>query len=51
MDLLKMQLLYEESGRFISGEQAFYGENPAQAWAKSVERPRELTLEEILIPE
>jgi hypothetical protein len=48
-DLLKTQLLYEESGRFISGEQALYGENAARVWAKSIEQPRELTLEEIRI--
>jgi len=48
-DLLKTQLLYEESGRFISSEQAMYGEEPARVWAKSIETPRDLTLEEIRI--
>lgn len=48
-DLLKTQLLYEESGRFISSEQAMYGEEPARTWAKSIETPRDLTLEEIRI--
>ena len=48
-DLLKTQLLYEESGRFISSEQALYGEEAARVWAKSIENPRDLTLEEIRI--
>ena len=39
-DLLKTQLLYEESGRFISGEQAVYVENAARVWATSIEQPR-----------
>ena len=48
-DLLRTQLLYEESGRFIASEQALYGEEPARVWAKSIENPRDLTLEEIRI--
>ncbi len=48
-DLLRTQLLYEESGRFIASEQALFGEEPARIWAKSIERPRELTLEELRV--
>ena len=48
-DLLKTQLLYEESGRFIASEHAMYGEEAARVWAKSIESPRELLLEEIRI--
>ena len=48
-DLLKTQLLYEESGRFISSEHALYGEEAAKIWAKSIENPRELTLQEIRV--
>ena len=45
-DLLRTQLLYEESGRFIESEHALYGENAARVWAKSIENPDELNLEE-----
>jgi len=48
-DLLEIQLLYEESGRFVTSEQAMYGEEPARVWAKSIDSPRDLTLEEIRI--
>ncbi|MBW2393868.1 MAG: hypothetical protein JRG95_06320, partial [Deltaproteobacteria bacterium] len=45
-DLLRVQLLYEESQRFIEHEQTMIGENGAEAWAKSLTAPREMTLAE-----
>lgn len=49
--LLKTQLIYEETGRYIRNEQLMQGENPATVWAKSIESPEELTLEEQRIME
>ena len=45
-DLLKMQLLYEESQRAIELEVQVVGENAADAWAKSLTDARNLTLAE-----
>lgn len=48
-DLLKVQLLFEESQSFISHERLMMGENPAAAWARSLEDPDGLSLEEARI--
>ena len=48
-DLLRTQLLYEESGRMVASEQAFYGEEVARVWTRSIENPKDLELEEIRI--
>ena len=45
-DLLRTQLLFEEGIAYIQLEQTFLGENPSVVWAKSIESPSELTLEE-----
>ena len=45
-DLLKTQLLVEESRTWIEGERALLGENAAAVWAKSITNPTELSLEE-----
>jgi uncharacterized protein (TIGR02246 family) len=45
-DLLKLQLLYEESQRSINIETLVMGENGAEVWAKSLAGPAELTLAE-----
>ncbi|MFT5610213.1 MAG: hypothetical protein ACI9WC_001407 [Arenicella sp.] len=45
-DLLKIQLSYAESGRYIQNERVMWGENPAEIWAKSIEKPALLTLAE-----
>lgn len=45
-DLLKVQLLYQESQSFISHERQMMGENPAAAWARSLEDPGGLSLAE-----
>jgi hypothetical protein len=50
-DLLRIQLLYEETGRLIQSEQALYGEEAARIWAKSINSPRDLKLEELRIVE
>lgn len=50
-DLLRIQLLYEESQSFISHERAMIGENGADVWAKSLERPEDLTLSEMRVME
>ncbi|MDX1404551.1 MAG: hypothetical protein R3192_08435, partial [Woeseiaceae bacterium] len=50
-DLLRIQLLYAESQSFINHERAMIGENGADAWARSLEAPRELTLSETRIME
>lgn len=42
-DLLKVQLLYEESQSFISHERQVMGENAAAAWAKALEDPEGLS--------
>lgn len=50
-DLLKMQLLYEESQRAIKLETQVVGENGADVWAKSLTDPGDLTLPEQRIME
>ena len=50
-DLLKTQLLYEESKRAIEMEAKVIGENAARVWAKSLTEPQNLTLEEQRIME
>ena len=50
-DLVKAQLLYEESQRFVSYEMAMLGDNPARVWAKAHTEPESLTLEERRIME
>ena len=45
-DLLKTQLLYEESQRAIELETSFIGENGADVWAKSLTEPENLSLAE-----
>jgi hypothetical protein len=48
-DLLKVQLLYEESQSFISHERQMIGENGSVVWTKSLEDPKSLTLAEIRV--
>ena len=48
-NLLRVQLLYEESQSFISHERLMMGENPAVAWARSLEDPAGLSLEQARI--
>ena len=50
-DLLKTQLLYEESRRIIEQEAQYIGEHGARVWAKSLTEPRNLNLEEQRIME
>lgn len=50
-DLVKIQLLYEESNRAIELETKVVGEHAADVWAKSLEDPENLTLGEIRIME
>ena len=50
-DLVKIQLLYEESRRTVDLELQVVGERGAEVWAKSIEEPENLTLEEIRIME
>jgi hypothetical protein len=50
-DLLKTQLLYEESYRAIDLETKFVGENAAAVWAKSITDAKSLNLEEQRIME
>jgi hypothetical protein len=50
-DLARIELLYEESHRFVELETKVVGENAAAVWAKSIEEPEKLTLEEIRIME
>lgn len=45
-DLLKTQMLYEESNRMIAIESRYIGEDPSPVWAKSIEDPENLTLAE-----
>jgi ketosteroid isomerase-like protein len=45
-DLLKTQLLYDESRRSIDIETLVIGENGAEVWAKSLTEPANLTLAE-----
>jgi hypothetical protein len=50
-DLLKTQLLYEESHRSVELETEVIGEHGAKVWAKSIKDPRNLSLEEQRIME
>lgn len=50
-DLLKTQLLYEESDRLINIETQVVGENAAEVWAKSITDPKSLSLAEQRIME
>ena len=50
-DLLKVQLLYEESYRAIELETKVVGENAAGVWAKSITDPKSMSLEEQRIME
>ncbi len=50
-DLLKTQLLYEESRRIIEQESQYIGENGAEVWAKSLTAPQDLSLAERRIME
>jgi hypothetical protein len=45
-DLLRVQLSYAESGRYIQNERVMWGENPAEVWAKSIQNPAQLNLAE-----
>lgn len=45
-DLLKTQLLYDESRRIVDFEMQMLGDEPSRVWAKSMTEPMELTLEE-----
>lgn len=50
-ELARIQLLYEESSRAVELESKVIGEQAAEVWAKSIERPEDLTLAEIRIME
>ncbi len=50
-DLLKTQLLYEESSRLIGLETLVVGESGAEVWAKSISEPGKLSLSEQRIME
>ena len=50
-DLLKIQLLYQESDRAMGVEALLVGEDGARVWAKSIEDPENLTLAEQRIME
>ena len=50
-DLMRIQLVYDESERLVATERAILGENSAAIIVKSVTRPRELTFEERRIVE
>lgn len=50
-DLLRVQLLYEESQSFIAHERVMIGEYGSAVWAKSMEAPKDLTLTESRIIE
>ena len=45
-DLLKTQLLYEESNRLVNLETEVVGEIGAEVWAKSISEPQNLSLSE-----
>jgi len=45
-DLLKTQLMYEESNRAIDIETKVVGENGAEVWAKSITDPKNLSVAE-----
>ena len=50
-ELLRLQMLDQESQRFTAIELALTGENGAQVWEKIIERPEELTVAEQRIAE
>ncbi|HEY5641727.1 MAG TPA: hypothetical protein VIS31_02535 [Woeseiaceae bacterium] len=50
-DLVKIQLLYEESRRTVDLELQVVGERGAEVWARSIEDPENLTLDEVRIME
>ena len=50
-DLTKIELLYEESRRFVEFETMVVGDNAAEVWAKTLEEPENLTLAEVRIME
>jgi hypothetical protein len=50
-ELVRIQLLYEESNRAIELETEVVGERAAEVWAKSIQAPEDLTLAEIRIME
>lgn len=50
-DILKTQMLFEESHRTVEAEYVMIGENGAAAWAKALAAPNELTLTEQRIVE
>lgn len=50
-ELVRIQLLYEESIRAVELETEVVGERAAEVWAKSIQAPEDLTLAEIRIME
>ena len=50
-DLQKIQIFRDESISYIATEAAIAGENAARIWAKSIESPENITLEEARILE
>ena len=50
-DLLKTQMLYDESRRIVDFEMQMLGDDPARVWAKSMTEPQDLILEERRIME
>jgi hypothetical protein len=50
-DLLKTQMLYDESRRLVDLETKVIGENGAEVWAKSITEPENLNLAEKRIME
>ena len=50
-DLLKTQLLYDESRRAVDLETLVVGENGAEVWAKSISDPKNMSLPEQRIME
>ena len=48
-DLLKVQLLYEESQSFINHERQVMGEDAAVAWARALEDPEGLSFAEFRV--
>lgn len=50
-DLARLQLLYDESWRVVQLELEVVGERGAEVWAKSIEEPEHLTLDEVRIME
>lgn len=50
-DLARIQLLHDESRRAVEFELEVVGERGAEVWAKSIEDPENLTLDEVRIME